>query len=108
MRISDWSSDVCSSDLSQRSARDANSRDAGIAVDHPRVGRWLHLLANGIARLLAGRPRLVIEPGYTLRTVDDERMRSGTALFHGSPINDIARWRIEPVAIVGRDRKHDE
>src|SRR3546814_21187645 len=74
MRISDWSSDVCSSDLSQRSARDANSRDAGIAVDHPRVGRWLHLLANGIARLLAGRPRLVIEPGYTLRRSEERRV----------------------------------
>src|SRR3546814_18059856 len=41
MRISDWSSDVCSSDLGRPAARGAGADRAGDrpAVDHPRRGR---------------------------------------------------------------------
>src|SRR3546814_12226211 len=65
MRISDWSSDVCSSDLSYRSStpRDAwpyeSNRDAGLAQvpsggGYPTCRQWWTDAGNGLrARLLA-------------------------------------------------------
>src|SRR3546814_9389852 len=42
MRISDWSSDVCSSDLRRRDDhRGSPERDAAAGVDGPACGAWL-------------------------------------------------------------------
>src|SRR3546814_20790248 len=69
MRISDWSSDVCSSDLRQLVARTRARRPAGtLQADHA-GGRRRRLLAatrlrarhhreDGLCRLLSGRLRL--------------------------------------------------
>src|SRR3546814_9300951 len=52
MRISDWSSDVCSSDLLIRAGNDAGGEDAGAAAP-PTVYRALDfLLANGVIHKL--------------------------------------------------------
>src|SRR3546814_18498099 len=47
MRISDWSSDVCSSDLTVVSSLERKRRQPGLATDGPELVGW-HQLVGGI------------------------------------------------------------
>src|SRR3546814_16396967 len=91
MRISDWSSDVCSSDLASRVARDGDrdglhnvlveAQSQGLACLVTRVAAIPELVADGVtgvlvptanpAALAAALARLLAEPG--------ERRRLGAA-----------------------------
>src|SRR3546814_14707874 len=69
MRISDWSSDVCSSDLVDEAvALDARVRDLMVAVDH-RIGHAVHHRDRALER--AAREPLEIIVANGLVTVDD-------------------------------------
>src|SRR3546814_12866952 len=67
MRISDWSSDVCSSDLLVASSSHGELADLGAAPDKPMRLRWVQLLDN------EGRPRSNISrtEGLTARICYD-------------------------------------
>src|SRR3546814_5086901 len=69
MRISDWSSDVCSSDLRLNAARAAGGRLIAVGTTS------LRLLESatgedGIIRPFEDETRIFITPGYRFRAVD--------------------------------------
>src|SRR3546814_1283947 len=90
MRISDWSSDVCSSDLARRHAHLRARRDAGGRADRPRLsdqfdaagGLWLlqPLYRRG-ARYRAAVRRVPIDPApiYSGAVADRRRSRHAAA-----------------------------
>src|SRR3546814_3400991 len=68
MRISDWSSDVCSSDLAQRWSRHGAG---GVVLCGPRPlsdpRRWRLIRPRFDARLQAGSGRAAVEPTWRWR-----------------------------------------
>src|SRR3546814_3491568 len=100
MRISDWSSDVCSSDLDRLGGDDAE------ALGHDRQHRWetsraTECCIDGLAALgcLDGRPAVMVEP-----TVGPRRHHGAVAadtaeqVLHAVLAPDPDRWHVELVA----------
>src|SRR3546814_14378483 len=71
MRISDWSSDVCSSDLEEDDERSGSTRGPGEEPDA------IRRQAPGLRRLRArGRTGGLPQPGQVARNIGDQRSTS--------------------------------
>src|SRR3546814_3830160 len=68
MRISDWSSDVCSSDLYPISYRDLEEMlaERGISVDHTTIYRWVQCYAPEMEKRLRWFWRRGFDPSWRL------------------------------------------
>src|SRR3546814_18339654 len=95
MRISDWSSDVCSSDLARRRAPGGRSRQSpGEEGAGASIGEFGSLFVAAIA---AGRREAVVETGIVV----ERHLRIGIERL----VNLLLRGMIDEM-ILGRDMQH--
>src|SRR3546814_542663 len=80
MRISDWSSDVCSSDLCAVTEAQGGSRRESLPGVPDRDVRWLRALRNRLSHENRNDPELTIEDQWLRRDLWEERASRAVAI----------------------------